>query len=428
MKRLLLIAYHFPPEPAAGALRPGYLARYLRDFGWETTVLTRPLGDPGFPSERIESGLPVSPIETRMRASMDERGAKPHSPIRSMLRSVKETLLFPDRAAPWIPGALRAADEAARKRPFDAILSTAMPASVHVIAWILSRRYNIPWIADYRDPWQNNIYYPRGFMRARLDPMIERYLLRRASRITTISEPIAQGLRELHCRNDVEVISNAYDPAEWSSLHDVKPSRFSLCYTGTMYDGKRSPDLLFGALASLRNAGDSAANVEVNFYGHGSDNVRVSADKFGVTDIVTQHGMVPRPQAMRAQRESAALLIFFAMDGAASTEMGSKFLEYIGARRPIIAFGPADSVMRPFLERYELGWFASNMTEAQAAIRAARAHFDRGEPDITVDPSAATPAPQLAARYATILDEIAQKQTASDLDVRIGEHAQQLHT
>jgi len=409
MKRLLLIAYHFPPEPAAGALRPGYLARYLRDHGWETTVLTRPLGDAGFACDRIEAGLPVSALEARVRASLDQRGTRPHSPFRSWLRSMKEQLTFPDRTAPWIRPAFRAADQAMKERPFDAILSTAMPASVHIVAWMLSRKYGTPWIADYRDPWQNNIYYPHGLVRSFTDPFAERRLLRRAARITTISEPIAQSLRALHGRR-VEVIPNAYDPSEWTALRDVSPKRFSLCYTGTMYDGKRSPDLLFSALASLRNTGDAAADVSVDFYGGASDNVRVSADRFGVSDIVEQHGMVPRTQAMRAQRESAALLIFFAMDGAASTEMGSKFLEYIGARRPILAFGPADSVMRPFLERYKLGWFASNLAEAQEALRAARAYFDRGEADITVDPSAATPAPQLAARYAQLLDEATQPQ------------------
>ncbi len=45
MSRVLLISYHFPPEPAAGSRRPAFLAKYLPEFGWEVTVLTRPLGE-----------------------------------------------------------------------------------------------------------------------------------------------------------------------------------------------------------------------------------------------------------------------------------------------------------------------------------------------------------------------------------------------
>ena len=40
-RRLLIVAYHFVPEPAAGAQRPFYLARELGERGWKVTVLTR---------------------------------------------------------------------------------------------------------------------------------------------------------------------------------------------------------------------------------------------------------------------------------------------------------------------------------------------------------------------------------------------------
>src|SRR5258708_28061301 len=40
MKRLLLIAYAYPPCPEIGAVRPAGLAKYLPRFGWEPTVLT----------------------------------------------------------------------------------------------------------------------------------------------------------------------------------------------------------------------------------------------------------------------------------------------------------------------------------------------------------------------------------------------------
>ena len=41
MKRVLLIAYAYPPCSEIGAIRPAGLAKYLPRFGWEPTVLTR---------------------------------------------------------------------------------------------------------------------------------------------------------------------------------------------------------------------------------------------------------------------------------------------------------------------------------------------------------------------------------------------------
>src|SRR6266542_5659957 len=40
MKRVLLVAYHYPPSTAVGAVRPSKFARYLPDLGWQPIVLT----------------------------------------------------------------------------------------------------------------------------------------------------------------------------------------------------------------------------------------------------------------------------------------------------------------------------------------------------------------------------------------------------
>ena len=38
-KRLLLISYHFPPVGGAGVQRPVKFVKYLRQFGWDVSVL-----------------------------------------------------------------------------------------------------------------------------------------------------------------------------------------------------------------------------------------------------------------------------------------------------------------------------------------------------------------------------------------------------
>ncbi|MBV9270484.1 MAG: glycosyltransferase [Candidatus Eremiobacteraeota bacterium] len=406
MKRLLLVTYHFPPEPVAGAVRPGYLARYLSEFGWEVTVLTRPLGDPGFSCDLVTAGMPTAGFEARVRESFQSRGKSEHSRVRSALRHVKEMLLVPDRTVPWVPGAIRAGLDLTAKRHFDAMISTALPPSVHIVGGAIARARNIPWIADYRDPWAGNYYAGRGPVRSAIERVLERTLITRAESLTTISQPIADQLRALHRRTDVHVIPNAYDPAEWSDLSDVTPSRFSLCFTGNMYDGKkRSPELLFAALAALKTRGDAAASAQVDFYGQASEFIGACAERFGISDRVQQHGTVPRADAMRAQREAAVLLIFLATERRTLHEMGSKFLEYLGARRPIIAFGPRESVMRPYIEQHNIGWFASDLGQAQDALREAYARYSARNYQVEIDEATAPTARRLAERFAAVLDD-----------------------
>jgi hypothetical protein len=421
MKRVLLIAHVFPPEPSPGALRPGYLAHYLPQYGWEATVLTQSTGPPPFPAMVASTGKAVSAIESRFRSHVVARSRDPQSRVRRILRALKDVVLFPDATAPWIRPARALALKLAHEQRFDAILSTALPATVHVVAHEVAKRCGLPWIADYRDPWAGNNYVERGSIRRFFEESLERHLIRRSAMITTISQPIAEQLAVFHGRRDVHVIPNAYDPAEWEQIPDAAPPRFDLCYTGSMYDGKRSPELLFDAIAQLRRERDPAATAaRVHFYGPNSDNVAESAVRFGVTLNVRQHGMVARPLAMRAQRSAAALLIFLNMDPATSNEMGSKFLEYLGARRPIIAFGPPNSVMRDVIRRYRLGWFASDVAEAKSALRAAHGRFTAGTYELTVDSRAFPTATELARRFAERLDQIigARLQETLMLDAR----------
>ncbi len=406
MKHVLLITYVFPPEPSPGAQRPGFLARYLPRFGWNVTSLTATCTQPSFPARLITTGHVGSSFERRVRDSIAERGTPDHAMLRRMLRGAKEMLLFPDRTAPWIPHALARGAAVLRNERFDAIVSTAMPASAHVIGGLLAGVSGLPWIADYRDPWAGNAYVRRGPVRKALEELCERRLIARAATITTISEPIAAQLRAFHRRSDVHVIPNAYDSAEWDALGDVSPSGFDLCYTGSMYDGQRSPEMLFTALSALREGGEAAGlAARVHFYGANSDNVVTCAHQLGVGSIVEQHGVVLRPLALRAQRESAALLIFLNMDRSTGHELGSKFLEYMGARRPILAFGPPNSALRELIEGRGLGWFASSVDEAIRNVRAAHASYRAGMYERAPDAAGLPTALDLAQRFSERLDE-----------------------
>ncbi len=367
MKRVLLVAYSFPPEPSAGSLRPGYLARYLPAFGWSATVLTHTTAPPPFPADVVRAGSakPAAvTFESRIREGLLK--TPKNLPLRAIARTIRDSLLVPDVAVTWVPGAIAQGIRLLREQRFDAILTTAHPPSVHLVGWWLAKRTNIPWIADYRDAWTGNPYLRRSKPRQMLEASLERMLIRRASAVSTVSDAVAQELRAFHHRDTVSVIPNGYDAADWNQIEADTPSRFDLCFTGSMYDGKRSPDLLFEALAQMRADREPAGlDARVQFYGPNSEFVVERANAYGLGLVVRHHGIVSRAQAMRRQKLSAALLIFLNSDPKTASEMGSKYLEYIGSRRPLLAFGPSQSAMRTFLTGQDLGWFASTIKEAE---------------------------------------------------------------
>lgn len=398
MKRVLLVSYAFPPDPLPGALRPGFLARHLPDFGWEVTVLTACANDPPFEADVVHTGTAVQPGQARrIGAILPKDGA-----LRSLLRAVKDAVVFPDELAGWIPHAVRAGRRLLAERRYDAILTTALPTSVHVVGACLSKLSGVPWLADYRDLWSGNPHMPWGPVKQNAQRLTERCVLRQAAHISTISEALAEPLRSMHGKG-VSVIENAVDTAVWDGVPDEPPVDFNLVYTGTMYGGKRSAEPLFRALAQLRDGGDPAACARVHFYGPGNEHVPLEARRFGVESQVEVHGVVPRAQALSAQRRAAGLLVFLSMHPAAATETGSKYLEYLGAERPMIVFGQ-EGPLRRIIASLGAGYFTTGDVETREALREVYRRFQTGGYRISPRLDAVQTAEKLAAQFAQCLN------------------------
>jgi glycosyltransferase involved in cell wall biosynthesis len=415
MKRLLLIAYYFPPQPKAGALRPSYLAKYLPQYGWDPTVLTveypgnsgvacRVVSVPGKefadPAGRAQAGPP------RRRSAFEQR-------LRDIARSIA---YFPDDAVGWLWRARSAGLRLAASESFDAVLSTAPPPSAHFVARAIATRYRLPWLADYRDLWAGPAgpYFDREFgpIRRAVSYAAERWLLSRADALTAPTEGHARALAEYFSRPDAQTIPNASDMSIWESINAPAPTEFRFCYAGKLYPRLRTPDVVFAAVSKLRASGDPAGlAARFDFYGEDPEMVAESAARFGIADSVVIHGEVPRSAALVAQRSSAVLLLLLNTAGDVDhieiANPGSKILEYAGARRPILAVGSANNAMEGTMRDTGLGVFASDESTCADAIRALYARFAQGkiEPDDNGNWKPFTPS-DLASSFAAVLDRI----------------------
>ena len=402
-RKVLIVAYHYPPEPTSGAQRTGYLAKYLPEFGWEPTVLTRRA------ERRNEGEERIIRVGSAYRTTIPGSNAfttKPHPALAMLKACAREVLFFPDRASPWIPFAVAAGIAAGRRERFDAILSSAMPASVHVAASCLQSVLRLPWLADYRDLWTGNPYLDRSPWKAALEGRMERAMLRKADRITTITPALAAALEALHGRS-VRAIPNAIDAEEWSDVPFERPDRFRIVHAGTLYDGRRNPQRLLAQVAELRRSGELGDAV-LDFYGPDPGNLLDLARRHGVEDVVTYRGVVERREAMRAERAAALLLIIQNDDPRTAAEYGSKIFEYQVAGPRILVTGPSGSVLRDYLQQHDLGWFASSDEELRAGLRAAYRFYAQGK-SLRERRETGT-ARSLAESFAALLDEMTASQ------------------
>ncbi len=383
MKKVLIIAFHFPPATNIGAMRPYGLSKYLPLFGWEPVVLTVKASCPRDCSARVIE-TEYDDVAGRVKASLgfDPRAGLheqfnidlpknfAYSSWRSRaIKLAREIVTFPDEKKGWYGYALRAAVRTLKAEKIDAIISTSSPVISHLIAGRLKDEFGMPWVADLRDLWTQNHYCDRPRLLRTMERKLEKRTLAKADALVTVSEPMADALRTLHGRTPVHCVMNGYDEEDGADAPVPLDPLFTITYTGTLYNGKRDPSLLFSALTRLFDAGRlDRKKVRVCFLGKPESWLEEEVRERGLGDVVDIRGQVPRKEAMASQQASHLLLLLLWNHEQEAGVYTAKIFEYLRARRPIIAIGGKNGVVAEILRDTGAGRLAESERELSGII------------------------------------------------------------
>src|SRR5690606_2341994 len=72
---------------------------------------------------------------------------------------IRGNFFIPDARMFWIKPSANFIIDYLKQHKVDAIVSTGPPHSCHLIALNVKKKTNIPWIADFRDPWTGIDYF-----------------------------------------------------------------------------------------------------------------------------------------------------------------------------------------------------------------------------------------------------------------------------
>ena len=174
MKKVLVLTYYWPPGSSAGVYRWLKFTKYLREFGWEPVIYTATDASHALVDTSLEGDVPPGVEVLRRpvwepyaayRALMGRGTSAPANPggledgaARTGLgpeaaRWIRGNLFIPDARCYWIRPSAQFLLRWLAQNPVDAIASTGPPHSMHLIGRALKRRLDIPWLADFRDPW-----------------------------------------------------------------------------------------------------------------------------------------------------------------------------------------------------------------------------------------------------------------------------------
>lgn len=239
MRRLLFIAYYFPPDGGAGTQRSLKFCKYLPENGWSPTVLTREARrQRGIWDPEDQSFLGELPSDVKIvRVSSNRDSSRWGGKLPGLSSS--------DISAAYLQAFYGAAAQLLKDRHFDAVFVTMSPFGLARVGARLHSDFGVPVVYDLRDPWALDGW--REY-RTKLHWLSDMRSMRQAfgtaggvvantpESLKAFSERFAGAVHE----SRMTVIPNGYDAEDFDRIaEDPKlrsdPGDFTVVHAGTLH-------------------------------------------------------------------------------------------------------------------------------------------------------------------------------------------------
>lgn len=371
-RRLLLIAYAFPPVGGAGVQRPVKWVKYLQRADWDVTVLTP--ANPSVPviDRSLEAEIPpetafIRPAtwepSYRTKQGLAQTGAAatswtawPKRMLRQLAKGAATRLLQPDPQILWSWNAIAAATQHLRAVPHDAILATAPPYSSFLIGAKLKQRFGLPLLLDYRDEWDLSSRYLEHAQRDRWSQFVQERMQRRVLRaadavIATTRSSVArlqERLEQVQGHARTACIYNGFDETDFQNEHATSsvpaaaPGTLRLVYTGTLWNLTNVGPVIEGLerLQSLRP--ELLSRIEFVCVGRKTPDQQVWLERAVKTGCrVVPVDYCDHSTVLDWQQSASSLCLLLSDVPGAERVVPAKLFEYLAARKDVLAVMPA---------------------------------------------------------------------------------------
>ncbi len=375
MKKVLIVTYYWPPAGGPGVQRVLKFVKYLPEFGWKPFVLTVKHPDAPVYDESLAGDIPNEAriIKTKSLEPFGLykkfTGKKPDEEIpndvlikkenvnfrEKIARWVRANLFIPDAKIGWIPFAVKKGKEIVEKEKIDIIFSTSPPPTTAIIGMKLGMVTRIPWIADFRDPWLEIVYY-QSLKRSRLalaiDSHLEKNTLNKSNALVTISKDMSDLFKSKAAGKEVYVIPNGFDETDFVKAEKSKNKKFTIAYTGSI-SKDRVPYPLFSALEKFKQEG--IENILCRFAGRFANEFYSEIEKRGIENYFELLKFVPHNESTKILLHSDALLLVIDNVPENKGFLTGKMFEYLGCKKPVFAIGPPDGDANKILMKTDSG-------------------------------------------------------------------------
>jgi glycosyltransferase involved in cell wall biosynthesis len=348
MKKVLILAYDFPPYVSVGGLRPYNWYRYLKEFGIEPIVVTRQWSnthgnhlDYVSPSNSAQTIIEKTEYGTIIRSAYQptlsnkillKYGPNKYKSLRKINSIFNELIQFPFSVGPKYKIYLTAEDYL-KQNKVDCIIATGDPFILFKYASKLGKKFQTPWVADYRDAWVQDKTRSRNIFLKAWNSFFENRYLKNVSKIITVSTFLQKQVERNLSNKDFSLILNGFNPEAIDKTFSIAQNNdcFTISFAGTIY--KWHPIESF--LRTLEKFGETTKikAIRVNFYGINNQEElqKIISNSNYLKSVVH---FFPRTENETLVKELAKANLFLLFND--YSILGTKIFTYLGIKRKII--------------------------------------------------------------------------------------------
>lgn len=354
-RRILLLAFRFPPYARVGAYRWSMLGPRIARLGHEVHVLTVHWPDMGYTDWLDEVRIPQLTIH-RIRSGYPHQVKywslpKPLALGRSALLRARDKLLGTmDEAHYWGRHLLPAARDLLDRHHIDTVIATGAPFNTNYWAAHLRQdRPGLRLIQDFRDPW----YSTRAEMER--DPHRHRFEIatREADVMVAVTPEMARLFGDLAGHDRVRCVPNGIDLSKVRSVQTIDSAPHDFVYIGALFNKRDVPLTRF--LQWVRKRRDEDRPVTVKIVGRYPDSIRLKFSDLLRSGHLSLSAPVPQREALAVVATARCALHFNGPIGIAETQVTTKLVEHGALKRPTLSLNYG-GVVGPFIEKHDLGW------------------------------------------------------------------------
>ena len=323
-KRLLMLAYYYPPFAGVASQRTSKFRKFLPEYGWEPIVYTV--------DERYYGHRVVRPSANNGTDNSVKRVRYLRFPGATIVMKLAHPLL-----ALWF--AIR------HRRELDGVYMSGSPFHPFILTPLLTGVFRIPTVLDFRDSWSINHGYDGSRstslvarFREKAFQSLERISIRFATRAVFATSRLQSEYAELFPQwgRKFFTIHNGFDPEDIAS---VTPQR-QFSETTLILAGKfhlYTPEAVDTLMEVLQVTPDIAF-------------VYVGEEHAIIEDAARRHGVTERVKTLPFQPQKRVLALTAGADIGLVTNgmvngLGTKVFEYLALGKPAICLVPEGSVI-----------------------------------------------------------------------------------